>query len=520
MSKENISKKIKVIRLSTALLLVCQFAFGTIIAQSPSPSKSPKKTETTKKSDAEGEPQLNAGNVDTSKYPSTTVNFSIEKEGSPFRQLETKDVEVVLDGKKVALKPDALRKDKDSEPVRVLFVIDKSGSMNTKAGIDKLQAAKDALRNFVDNLNPNDEVAISTFGIDYTQVLPATKVENKSRINAAIDGITAPDALTNFYDGVQKAIDQAVKAEIKNIIFLSDGKEDSDSFRALKTEGEKTDEKRKREKELSENLNKKGIRFFAAAIGNPSANSETLEYVDYDTMKEIALPTTGTADLVNLVSIEEEAKGDKVKSKNLIADQLKNQLAEIKKALKFSYALVFDLPKSERTSGEMLLNFKITDGKKEWKQSTTYPYTVKDGLPIFEKARVSPFLLSSAGKTLNFADISLVFLLLLLPLGFLSTIPAIFNKFAAVAEEKKVNQAIVSINQGSHLLGAQCPNEGNSWNNRFTFSVGDTLIVCPQCGTPHHLVCWAENKFQCMNRVCESRYQIPAQILARHNVQV
>lgn len=519
MYKENTSKKLRIMRLTAALLLVCQFAFGTLIAQSPSPTKSPKKSDDKKsddkKSDTNDEPELRAENVDTSKYPSTTVNFSIEKQGSVFRQLESSDVEVLLDGKKVALKPDALRKDKDSDPVKVLFVIDKSGSM--KVGADKLQAAKDAINNFVNNLSPIDEVAVSTFGVDYSQVLSLTKVENKSKITGAIDGIEAPDAFTNFYNSVEKAVAQADKAEIKNIIFLSDGKEDNADFNKL---ADKKSEKESREKSLSDDLNKKGIRFFAVAIGNPEADPSAEEYVDFDTMKEIANPTQGKADLVNMPEINAEAKGDKEKSKNLIADKLKGQLAEIKKALKFSYALVFDLPRTDKTNGEMLLNFNITDGNKKWRQSTTYPYTFKDGRPIFEKARVAPFLLSSAGKALNFGDISLIFLLMLLPLGFLSTIPAIFNKFAAVAEERKVNEAIVSVNPGSHLIGAQCPNESGPWGKRYAFNQGDTLIVCPKCATPHHLACWADNKFQCMNRVCESRYQIPEQILARHNVQV
>ncbi|CAN5236879.1 hypothetical protein BH10ACI1_BH10ACI1_04140 [soil metagenome] len=508
MIKQNSSKKISRLRLTAALFLVCQFALGTIVGQSPSPSKS-------LAANANDEPKLTAGNVDTSKHPTTTVNFTIEKEGSVFRQLETKDVEVLLDGQKVELKPDALQKAKDSESVKVLFVIDKSKSMII--GVDKLQAAKDAIRTFVNNLSAVDEIAFSTFGEDYAQGLSLTKVENKSAINQALDGIAATDNFTNFYDSVQKAVDQADRAGIKNIIFLSDGKEDNTDFNALKN---KNEEKSRREKDLSGKLNQKGVRFFAVAIGDPEADSSKQEFVDYDSMKNIAVPTQGTADLVNLKEINAEANGDKEKSKTLIADKLKGQLAEIKKALKFSYALVFDLPKNSKSNGEMLLNFNITDGNKIWKQSTTYPYTVKDGKPIFEKARVLPFILSSAAKDLSYGNLSLIYLLMLIPLAFLSGIPAVFNKFAAAAEVRKVNEAIVSLNRGSPFIGTQCPNESGPWGKRYAFNEGDTLIVCPQCGTPHHLACWADNKFQCMKRTCESRYQIPAQVLTKHNVQV
>lgn len=514
MDRQKTSKKIKKLRLTTIFVLVCQMAFGTIAAQSPSPSKSPAKND-------DSEPKLTAGNVDSSQHPKTTVNFSIEREGSFFRELETKDIEVFLDEKKIELKSDALQKAKDSEGVKILFAIDKSGSMTPKTGPNKLEAAKDALNHFVSKLSENDEVAISAFGIDYSQILPLTKVKEKSRITDTINGLTAPDGSTNFYDGVQKAIDQAEKLGIKNIIFLSDGKEDNASFKVL-GDSEKKDEKGRREKDLSGKLNQKGIRFFAVAIGNPdTAKSNTEEFVDYDSMKRIAEPTQGTAQLVDLPEIERKTKGNKEETRKEIAESLKDQLAEIKKALKFSYALVLDLPKDSKKSGELLLKFNITDGKKTWKQETTYPYTTGgDGRPIFEKARVMPFILSSATKNLNYGNISLIYLLMLIPLGILSLIPGIFNKFAAAAEERQVNEAIMRLNQGSPLIGTQCPNESGSWGKRFAFSEGDTLIICPQCKTPHHLTCWAENKFQCMNRLCQSNYQIPAQVLAKHNVQI
>ena len=86
MKKVTLLKKYDRLRLTVTMFLIIQFALGTLIAQSPASSKSPVKAETN------AEPKLTAGTVDTSKYPSTTVNFTIEKEGSVFRQLETSDV--------------------------------------------------------------------------------------------------------------------------------------------------------------------------------------------------------------------------------------------------------------------------------------------------------------------------------------------------------------------------------------------------------------------------------------------
>jgi Mg-chelatase subunit ChlD len=511
MNGKNTSTKLRKIRFLAALFLVFHFALGTLVAQSPLTAKSPATTGAT------DEPVLTAGNVDTSKHPTATVNFTIEKQGSVFRQLETSDVEVFYDGRKVDLKPDALKKAKDSESVRILFVIDKSGSMRPKKGIDKLKPAQDALFNFVSNLSPVDEVAISTFGEDYTEVLPLTKVENKARILDAINNLSAPDQLTNFYSGIESAVSQAGSKEIKNIIFLSDAKEDNADFNLLK---DKPAEKRRRESDLSGKLNQKGVRFFAVALGNPAADSDSQEFVDYDSMKNIATPTLGTADLIDVPDIMEESKSSGRTSESLIAEKLKNQLAEVKKMLKFSYALVFDLPPTSKASGDLMLKFNITDGKKTWKQETTYEYNLQDNKPIFGRARVLPFIISSASKSLSYKNISMIYLLMLVPLGILSLIPSVFNKFAAAAEVRKVSEAIVSVPPNSPLVGAQCPGESGPLGRRFAFRAGDTLIVCPQCGTPHHLICWAENKFQCMNRMCERRYQIPAQILTKHNVQV
>jgi len=236
-------------------------------------------------------------------------------------------------------------------------------------------------------------------------------------------------------------------------------------------------------------------------------------------MKRISEPTQGTAQLVDMPKIEAQAKNNAEEKKRLITEELKDQLAEIKKALKFSYALNFVLPKNSKNSGELLLKLNITDGNKTWRQEANYPYTTgTDGKPIFRKATVSSFL--HVPDTLNYANISLIYLLMLIPLGILTLIPGVFNKFAAAAEERKVNEAIMYLNRGSPLIGTQCPNESGSWGKRFAFNEGDVLIICPNCQTPHHLTCWADNKFQCYNRACQSNYQIPAQVLAKHNVKV
>lgn len=38
------------------------------------------------------------------------------------------------------------------------------------------------------------------------------------------------------------------------------------------------------------------------------------------------------------------------------------------------------------------------------------------------------------------------------------------------------------------IIGKTCPYD------QFPITTGDEVVVCPQCGTPHHLECWQENQ--------------------------
>jgi Mg-chelatase subunit ChlD/Zn ribbon nucleic-acid-binding protein len=516
MNGQTLSQFAKRLRLTAISLLICWLTLGTSVAQSrlpPSPSRSIKPVPG---SDA---PILTPGNIDTKNYPVTVVNFSIEKQDKTlFRQLEYTDVEAQLDNQKIGVGADALSKTAENEPLRILFMIDRSGSMQVGK---KIGAAQDALRHFISQLNPYDEVAISTFGNDADddgQVLSFTKVENSSLINSAIDGIQARDKRTALYDGVQEATRQAERGKAGIIIFLSDGKEDTDGFNQLTT-SEQSDEKRRRETNLGNSLNQKGIRFFAVAIGDPDANNQG--YVDQLTLENISKLSSGETKLVNMTEINREADGNSETSRNMIAGLLKTSLAEIKKSFKFAYALRLNLPRSSmKERGELKLIFNVGDGNKKWVLDTTYPYTMgSNGIPVFGKPEVGVPVFIATVTTLNLDSLSLIYLLLLAPLLLFAAVPRVINRISTYSDLRKVNQAITTIRRGSNLIGTQCPNESGNWGKRFAFRENDTIIVCPNCSTPHHLICWEENKFQCMSRVCGNRYEIPANILVKYNTQ-
>ena len=73
-------------------------------------------------------------------------------------------------------------------PSNLVFLIDVSGSMNMP---NKLPLVKTAMRLLVDQLRPQDKVAIVVYAGNAGLVLPSTPGSDKTKINEAIDGMSA-----------------------------------------------------------------------------------------------------------------------------------------------------------------------------------------------------------------------------------------------------------------------------------------------------------------------------------------
>ena len=105
----------------------------------------------------------------------------------------------------------------------LVFLVDVSGSMGSA---DKLGLAQQALRILTNNLGPRDSVALVTYAGSTRVVLPATGMEHKAQILAAIDDLTAGGS-TAMGSGIDLAYEQAMKGllpgAISRVIVLSDG---------------------------------------------------------------------------------------------------------------------------------------------------------------------------------------------------------------------------------------------------------------------------------------------------------
>ncbi len=152
------------------------------------------------------------------EYPDPSEGaFSINLEAarSPFSPEGTYLLRVGLQGKHI---PDYQRKD-----ASLTFVMDVSGSMQED---NKIDMVKTGLTKLVDQLGPNDRVAIVAFSNDAWVVLEPTSVENRWRIMDAINSLY-PMNSTNTEAGLRLGYELAHRnyrdGVINRVVLASDG---------------------------------------------------------------------------------------------------------------------------------------------------------------------------------------------------------------------------------------------------------------------------------------------------------
>ena len=111
----------------------------------------------------------------------------------------------------------------DRAPLNLVFLIDTSGSMDEPA---KLPLLKQSFRLMLDNLRPNDQVAIVTYAGSAGLVLGSTPASDRQTILQAIQNLGAGGS-TNGQGGLEQAYavaaDMAEVNEVSRIILATDG---------------------------------------------------------------------------------------------------------------------------------------------------------------------------------------------------------------------------------------------------------------------------------------------------------
>lgn len=151
-------------------------------------------------------------------YPQPVGNapFSVSTETAvcPWNA-KNRIVQIGLQGKKIPLD--------NTPPANLVFLLDVSGSMNSP---DKLPLLKDGLRMMIDQLKPQDRVAIAVYAGSSGLVLPSTPVTERGEILAALDSLEAGGS-TNGGQGIQLAYTVAKNNFIPNgnnrVILATDG---------------------------------------------------------------------------------------------------------------------------------------------------------------------------------------------------------------------------------------------------------------------------------------------------------
>lgn len=111
----------------------------------------------------------------------------------------------------------------DRKPVHLTFLVDVSGSMQ---GPDRLGLAKQALRYLVDQLGPEDSVAMATYAGSTRIALEPTPVTRRAVIHEAIEGLDAGGS-TAMNSGIALAYELARRTKLagceNRVVLLSDG---------------------------------------------------------------------------------------------------------------------------------------------------------------------------------------------------------------------------------------------------------------------------------------------------------
>ncbi|WP_377511473.1 von Willebrand factor type A domain-containing protein [Octadecabacter sp. R77987] len=128
---------------------------------------------------------------------------------------DTQLVQIAIQGTMPALE--------DRPPLNLVFLIDTSGSMNDAA---KLPLLKQSFRLMLDQLRPQDEVAIVAYAGSAGQVLAPTPASDRATILAALNALAAGGG-TNGQGGLEQAYATAAAmardGEVSRVILATDG---------------------------------------------------------------------------------------------------------------------------------------------------------------------------------------------------------------------------------------------------------------------------------------------------------
>lgn len=459
--------------------------------------------------------------LSTAGWPELRLDFSIEGSGRIFKNLSLADIQPKLDGRPILLREGDLKL-LDNEPYSVLLLLDGSGSMSSGA-IDKLLAAKQALKTLIDSLGPADRVALVVFDEESRTLAPVTT--DKDLVRKEIESFSIrkdKSRYTRLYDAVDASLALAKTNNLKNVVVISDGWEDTPETRELLLNPARLEAfKQGRERTITDSSRNEDIRVFTVAIGDE--HGKGLSYVDRAALANICKGANGGDSVYLEVT---GALGSKSLEQDFLRQRLQQTLDQIKQSSSYSYSLTLPLAEvAQRDEGDHKLWVGFTVGDTPQVQlpvEYTYGWT-GTGPPTVRTVSVqNPIFIQSAPRSAKWHELLAIYLGVLFVLVSLGFVPALRRRLAGGGHALRLRKAIIVVDSKSALIGLACPNEGKASGGQYLIKAGDVVLVCPnpRCKTAHHLSCWCFNEHHCMKRVCELELIVPTMIMERHELQV
>jgi Ca-activated chloride channel family protein len=165
---------------------------------------------------AKNDPIIVITQLDTSQFPKVTVYVSVtDQAGEP---IAVDPINLVLKENDQVIAPDQIQGQGEVGPLTTILAIDTSGSMLSG---NKMKIAKTVANEYVDKMQPNDQVGIVAFSDRITTVQEVT--QNKAVLINSIEKLQATGD-TAMYDAALKAVEVLNPlAGRKAIIILTDG---------------------------------------------------------------------------------------------------------------------------------------------------------------------------------------------------------------------------------------------------------------------------------------------------------
>jgi VWFA-related protein len=169
----------------------------------------------------EEEPQIGITQVDNSKFPNVTVYVSVTNAAGEPVGVDPATIQIYENGllmQPVDIQGGGEAVGEENIPVTTMLVMDISGSMDKN---DKLAAAKEAAKSYVDQMHPGDQAGLIAYDTQVYNIQPLTT--DKAALINAIDGLkTGSDtAMYNALIEAEKALEGT--SGRKTIIVLTDG---------------------------------------------------------------------------------------------------------------------------------------------------------------------------------------------------------------------------------------------------------------------------------------------------------